>query len=245
MNQKTNMKYIIILLLFSLSSLNCYSQKKYFFDYIIEYKFQRTEDSKPEKMYLLTNSEDDSYYVYVNQDTDTASDFVIHFNNDKGITSYTAIDKSEFFKAETIELSCENLRFSSRKNDKYESSRYIFTNEADTLIGEESHKHYTMKYSKVKDSRQYKKGAAHYIVENNTEFHKPLQILSNSFDTQKTSKKNPNGIAKEIFTTSFDKKSKIQIYKLLQYVKIKKYFIIAENCDPNAPIPLKFEFKFK
>jgi hypothetical protein len=237
------MKYKIILLLFLLTSLTMSSQKKYSFDYILEYSLRLNETSKIEKIYLLTNSQDDSYSVYLYQDKDRSSDFVIGFENNKGISSYTAIEKSEFFKAETIELSCENLRFSSRKNDKYESSRYVYTNEPDTLINGSLHKHYTMKFSKSRDSKLYKKGAAHYIVENNTEFHKPLELLSISFDAQKTSKIFPNGIAKEVFTTSFDKKSKKFVYKLLQYVKIKKYFIIPENCDPNVPIPLKFEFK--
>ena len=237
------MKYNLVLLLFLVTSLSCFAQKKYFFDYILEYRLQVNETSKTDKVYLLTNSTDGSYSMYVNQDQDVATDFILSFSNDFGVGSYTSIEKSEFFKAETIELSCENLRFSSRKNDKYDSKRYVFKNEPDTLIDGLQHRHYTMRFSKLRDSKRYKKGAAHYIVENNTEFHNPLGLLSVSFDDKKTSTILPNGIAKEIFTTSYDGKSKIYFYRLIQFVKINKYVIIPENYDVNALIPYKLIYK--
>lgn len=59
------MKYKMLFLFFLFSSLTMYSQKKYSFDYIIEYNFHENETSKIEKRYLLTNSEDDSYSAYV------------------------------------------------------------------------------------------------------------------------------------------------------------------------------------
>jgi len=240
---KKNMKYKIILLLFLLLSFSGRAQKKYVFDYILEYRLQVNETSKVEIVYLLTNSSDNSYSMYVYQDRDVATDFILIFSNDFGVGSYTSIEKSEFFKAETIELSCENLRFSSQKNDKYDSKRYLFKNELDTLINGVQHRHYTMRFTKLRDSKRYKKGVAHYIVENNTEFHNPLGLLSVSFDVKKTSKILPNGIAKEIFTTSYDGKSKIYFYKLIQFVKMNKYVIIPDNCDVNAPIPYKLIFK--
>jgi hypothetical protein len=236
------MKYKIILLLFLLSSLNIYCQKKYFFDYIIEYKFQKDPASKVEKRYLLTNSKDDTYECRVYEED--SLNFSIDFRDEKGIRSNSIIDKSEFFKAETISLSCESIHYQKEKY-KYDSGRFDFINKKDTLINDVYYKNYEMKHRKIKNARKFKRGISYYIVENNTEFHLPLLIFSGVFDVRETSKNIPNGIAKEIFSLSYDKKQYEFVYKLLQYVKIKKYFIIPENCDPNASIPLNFEFKFK
>jgi hypothetical protein len=236
------MKYKIILLLFLFTSLTVSSQKKYFFDYIIEYKFQKDPASKVEKLYLLTNSKDDTYECRVYEED--SLNFRIDFIDEIGIRSNSIIDKSEFFKAETISLLCESIHYQKEKY-KYDSGRFDFINKKDTLINGVYYKNYEMKHRKIKNARKYKRGISYYIVENNTEFHLPLLIFSGVFDVRETSKNIPNGIAKEIFSLSYDKKQYEFVYKLLQYVKIKKYFIIPENCDPNASIPLKFEFKFK
>jgi hypothetical protein len=233
------MKYKIIPLLFLFFNLNTYSQNKYSFDYMMEYGFQRTETSKVEKIYLLTNSKDDSYSARLSQSKSQSLGFDVYFRDDSGFTSEVIIDKVDFFKAQSITLPCENLRFYKARDKKYDSDRYDFTNENDTLINGSLYKHYTMKYHKLRESKRYKSGVAHYIVENNTEFHKPLCFLSYSFDDHKTSKKFPNGIANEIFTTSYDKKSLNYIFKLIQYVKINKYFLLPENCDTSVLMPLK------
>ena len=237
------MKYKIIPLLFLLFVLNSFGQKKYSFDYMIEYNFQRTETSKIEKIYLLTNSQNDSYSVWLTQSKSQLLSFDVHFGDDKGFSSEVIIDKVYFFKAQSITLPCENLRFYKSHDEKYDSDRYDFTNGNDTLINGSFYKHYSMKYHKLRESKKYKKGAAHYIVEKNTEFHKPLRLLSSSFDDHETSKKFPSGIANEIFTSSYDRKSLNYIYKLVQYVKINKYFLIPENCDTSVLMPLKIRVK--
>lgn len=233
------MKYIIIPLLFLFFTLNTYGQNKYSFDYMIEYHFQRTENSKVEIIYLLTNSKDDSYSARLTKSKSQLQGFDVNFRADSGLTSEVIIDKVEFLKAESITLPCEHLRFYKALDEKYDADRYDFTNENDTLINGSLFRHYTMKYHKLKESKRYKGAISHYIVENNTEFHKPLLALSYSFDDDMTSKKFPNGIANEIFTTSYDGKSLNYIFKLIQYVKINKYFLIPENCDTSVLMPLK------
>lgn len=217
------------------------SQKKYFFDYIIEYKFQANQTSKVEKRYLLTNSKDDTYECRVYEED--SLNFRIDFTDEKGICSNSIIDKSEFFKAETISLLCESIHYQKEKY-KYDSGRFDFMNKKDTLINGFYYKNYVMKYRKIANARKYKRGISYYIVENNTEFHLPLMMFSGVFDVRETSRDIPNGIAKEIFSLSYDKKQYEFVYKLLQYVKIKKYFIIPENCDHNALMPLKFKQSF-
>jgi hypothetical protein len=201
---------------------------------MIEYDFQLTETSKIEKIYLLTNSQDDSFSVWLRQSKSQLLGFDVYFRDDKGFSSKVIIDKVGFFKAKSITIPCEHLRFQKPLGEKYDSDRYDFTNANDTLINGSFYKHYTIKYHKLRESKKYKSGAAHYIVENNTEFHKPIRFLSTSFDDPQTSKKFPNGIANEIFTTSYDRKSLHYIYKLVQYVKINKYFLIPENCHTSV-----------
>jgi hypothetical protein len=237
------MKYIITPLLFLFFTLNTYCQNKYSFDYMIEYHFQRTENSKVEIIYFLTNSKDDSYSARLATSKSQFQGFDVNFRTDSGLTSEVIINKVDFLKAESITLPCEYLRFNKDLGEKYDSDRYDFRNENDTLIKGSVFRHYTMKYHKLKESKKYKSGKSHYIVENNTEFHKPLLALSYSFDDNVTSKKFPNGIANEIFTTSYDGKSLNYIFKLRQYVKINKYFLIPENCDASVLMPLKVRIK--
>lgn len=216
------------------------SQKKYFFDYIIEYKFQKNQTSKVEKRYLLTNSKDDTYECRVYEED--SLNFRIDFIDEKGIRSNSIIDKSEFFKAESITLLCESIHYQKEKY-KYDSGRFDFMNKKDTLINGIYYKKYEMKYREIKNARKYNRGISYYIVENNTEFHLPLMMFSGVFDVRETSKNIPNGIAKEIFSLSYDKKQFEFVYKLLQFVKIKKYIITPKNCNPYKSVPLKLIIK--
>lgn len=222
------MKDKTILLLFLFSTLTFYSQKKYSFDYIIEYNFQKNETSKLEKRYLLTNSKDDSYSVYVYEEDNL--NFKMDFKDEKGIRSISTIDKNDFFKAETILLSCDNIQYQKDKR-KYDSARFDFINKKDTLINGISYQNYAMKYHKNAESKRYNRGISQYIVEKNTEFHPPLMMFSSIFDVSATSKNRPNGIAKEIFSLSHDNKQYEFIYKLSQFAKIQKYLEIPAECD--------------
>ena len=231
------MKYIIILLLFLLFSLSSYSQKNYFFDYIIKYEFQKNETSKIEKIYLLTNSKDDTYDCRVYEQDDL--NFRVDFRDEKGIRSISRIGKSDFFKAETISLTCESIHY-QKENHKYDSGRFDFMNKEDSLINGVFYKNYAMKYHKIKESRKYNHGVSNYIVENNTEFHVPLMMFSGVYDVRETSKNIPNGIAKKIFTLSYDKKHFVFMYKLSQFVKIKKFLQIPAECDYTNPKTSKY-----
>ena len=226
------MKYKIILLLLLFPSLSMFSQKKYSFDYVIEYNFQKNETSKIEKRYLLTNSEDDSYSVYVSEEDN--SNFKMDFEDEKGIRSISIIDKNDFFKAETIMLNCENIHY-QKDMRMYDSNRFDFINKNDTLINGIYYKNYVMKYHKNAESKRYNRGISNYIVENNTEFHLPLMMFSSIFDVSATSINRPNGIAKEIFSLSYDGKHYEFIYNLLQYVKSNKFIEIPAKCDYANP----------
>jgi hypothetical protein len=227
------MKYKIILLLFLLSSLNGQAQKKYVFDYIIAYKFQKNQTSKVELRYILTNSKDNTYECRVSEEDDL--NFDMNFRDEKGIWSNVIIVKNDFFKAETITLSCESIHYQAEKHDKYDSGLFEFSNKNDTLVNGVYYKNYEMKFRENTKAKKYNHGIAHYIVENNTEFHLPLMMFSSVFDCRASSRNIPNGIAKEIYSLSYDKRQHESVYKLLQFAETKKFIEVPSECDYTNP----------
>ncbi|UQD57463.1 hypothetical protein [Flavobacterium sp. K5-23] len=227
------MKFKIILLLFLVSVFNGYSQKKYFFDYIIAYKFQKNQTSKVELRYLLTNSKDNTYECAVSVEDDV--NFDLGFRDEKGIWSNFIINKSEFFKAETISLSCESVHYQMENTDKYDSGVFDFINKKDTLISDVYYKNYEMKFHNDRKAKKYNHGISHYIIENNSEFHLPLMMFSSVYDYRVSSRDIPNGIAKLIYSLSYDKNEHESIYKLLQFAKTNKFIIVPPECDYTNP----------
>lgn len=213
-------RFFLLSLLFLATSF--YGQKTYIFDYLIEYKYTGSEGDKEKTVYLLTNSNDNSYRFVTHDYNETT--FEVYLRDQKQLYSSAVINKSGFFKAEKIEMPCESVRL---YKDKIDLKRYIFMNNSDTLIENQKYKKYSMQYRKTKESKKYKTGKSFYIVENGTEFHKPLLIFSTQFDVSVTSEIFPNGIAKEIYNCSeFGVKSH---YKLVNYTKVNKT-IVFPNC---------------
>ncbi len=203
-----------------------FGQQRYTFDYLIQYEYKRTEDSKPELLYLLTNSNDNSYRVSLKVEDNEM--FNLYFRHET-FRSFSTVEQQPFFNAETINLSCESIHF---QKDKVDLKRFDFMNNKDTLIANQTYKNYAMQFHKNRDSRNYKKGRSYYIVENGTEFHKPLLIFSSLFDVTATSEIFPNGIAKEMYNTSkYGVKSH---FKLVKYTKVNKTIIIPD-CSKLKP----------
>ena len=204
-----------------------YGQKTYFFDYLIEYESKRSESEKAKTVYLLTNSKDNSYHVIAHEYNDAVIN--LYFRDVKGLYSSSAVHKNGFFMAENIDVPCESVR--SRKVKSY-VKMFDFMVNADTLIQNQKYRNYSMQYRKERDSKKYKQGKSYYIIEQNTEFHKPLLLFSTVFDVLVTSEIFPNGIAKEMYNSSkFGIKS---YYKLLKYTKVNKTITIP-NCPKLQP----------
>lgn len=213
---------------FSLSFLFFYSlfygQTKYSFDYLIEYEYKRDANTPSKTVFLLTNSEDNSYHIIAHENNSATLD--IYFSHEKGLLSSSLVHRKGFFISENIDLPCESVRY---QKDKVDLKRYEFAINPDTLIVNVLYKNYSMKYRREREALRYKTGKSYYIIENGTEFHKPLLIFSSVFDVSVTSEIFPNGIAKEIYNTSkFGLKSH---YKLVKYTKVNKTIAF-----PNCPI---------
>jgi hypothetical protein len=131
--------------------------------------------------------------------------------------------------AENIDLPCQSVRI---QKDKYDLKRYDFMVNSDTLIENQKCRNYSMQYRKERDSKKYKRGKSYYIIEQDTEFHKPLLLFSTVFDESVTSDIFPNGMAKEMYNISkFGIKSH---YKLVKYTKVNKTITIP-NCPQLQP----------
>lgn len=230
------MKYNLVLLLFLVTSLSCFAQKKYFFDYIIQYRFQREQSSQVEIRYLLTNSQDNTYDCIVYEEDKL--NFTMNFRDVNGTHSVSVIDKNDFFKAETISVLCETLHYMDIK-EKYDPFKFDYDFKKDTLINDQFYKNYTVKFHKKAEARKRNNSISYYTIENNTTFHLPMLIFSASWDWRETSKSVPNGIIKESHRLSYSKKKYLLAYKLMQFAKINKYIEFPEGCE----VPSRIIFK--
>lgn len=204
-----------------------YGQKKYVFDYSLEYDFQSNETSEVKKVYLLTNSKDNSYYIYAQEIENGYLN--IKFRDNNGFYSMFSIKKENAFDSLSIKLNCEWVKKQNflRENDL---KRYVFQLNKDTIIQNQKYKQHKLRFKKKYDSKFYDKGFAYYIVEENTDFHMPLLLFSSSFDVALINKEIPNGIPKILFTTNRKEDENTFIYKLVSYTKITKELIFPKEC---------------
>ena len=217
----------LLFLLFTIS-LFSFGQKKYSFDYAIQYNFQKNDTSKVEKQIFLTNSKDNSYVLRVMEKD--SLDYKLFFLDQNGITSTIYLSKKDFLDAEIITLKCE---FASRYYNpyKYQTENYDFINQKDTLIDNSNYQVYITKSNKPKREKRKKIGISHFIIEKNTNFHLPIFLAATAYEMCKKEKNIPNGIAKQIYFTKYMDNKKLSIFNLVEYVKINKFFVVPDECD--------------
>lgn len=211
------MKYLLFFSL--LFSTIIYGQKTYVFDYLIEYEYQETENSEVQTPYYFTNAQDSRVCVMLS--SDEPGYFKLYFEDAKsGIEVRTNIPEDNVLEYEQILLDCVNFR--RYKSGSIYNSTYIkFLTNTDTIIDNTAHKRYQVDWVSEKNKKSFKFGIHHYIVENNTQFHKPLISFSWPYDGAMTSsKKTPDGIAREMYFIDRQTKQKKGISKLKRYTKI-------------------------
>jgi len=230
------MNYKILLFLIVFISIPSYSQKKYLFDYMMEYYRKDTDTSKVKKEYILTNSKDNSYTLTLFEKD--SLNFGLIFFDQNGIYSKSILDKKSFSRAEFITLNCSVV--SGYGNPyKYQTKNYDFTNESDTLIDGQYYFHYFLKSNKPKKEKRKKLATEHFIVEKNTSFHLPILTFATSYEEWKLEKNIPNGIPKQMYMVTYKEKKLFLFYELKRYAKINKYIIIPDECDYTDPEAIK------
>lgn len=226
------MKYLSLklIVIFFIFYGNLYAQKKYEFDYVLEYEYITDSLTKPHNYFRFTNSKDNTYVLTVSEkDKDS---FYLWLLDAKGLESASIILKSEFFEVESIKVMCQQVREFTDTNKKKNLNDYSFVILKDTVVNTKRHKHYMVKYNDEMKAKRKNIPDVHYILENETGFHIPNFFpQSPAFINWQNDK---GAVPSGIYVKAFNKLPDGSIEKentLLQYAKIKKFIIIDEGCD--------------
>jgi hypothetical protein len=216
-------KFLILLLL--LLPIFGFAQKSYSFDYLTEYQFQKLETSKPRTRWMLTNASDNSYYAIV---SDLGENKVLlrFFDQKSGVRARVELPKDGFFEGQLLKMRCKYVSYHPPIK-RIEKDGFSIFQKKDTLVGHATYKQYALSHliSASKEDEAY--GEATVVVENDTEFHKPVFYSMFAVTTSLI----PNGIAKEAFVHNKDKHRHEAIYKLVGYTKTLKTLTIPKDCD--------------
>ncbi|RKS92492.1 hypothetical protein BC952_2392 [Flavobacterium limicola] len=223
------MKQLLTLLL-TISTSFLFSQKKYEFDYLIEFKQTYYKNSKSENTisgFYLTNSKKNNYVALVTSLDST--NYKMHFKDENGLSFNVNFKKSDLEKAEFINVNCYYV---SNYNNPYKVriEEYDFFNLNDTIIDETEYSRYKLTSTIPRREKKKKLGTEFYIIDNNTKFHLPLLYFSTAYEEWKSKKNIPNGIFKERHLVDYYGKLFIR-EKTIGYRKINKTIIIDEECD--------------
>ena len=165
----------------------------YKFNYLITYNYQHYDSSNSEKRYILTNSTKPNYFILAHK-LDSLQYRLVLKDHEKLISEFK-LAKIDLFSNDTIDLPC-NLVNKFENAYKYQVKNYVFFNLKDTLIAEKPYKYY--KLVRLKKSKTVKKkiGKNHYVIEGNTQWHKPILRHSTAYEEFKLEKNIPDGIFK-------------------------------------------------
>ncbi|TXE07336.1 hypothetical protein ES711_11235 [Gelidibacter salicanalis] len=239
---KLLIKNIMKLSLFAMVLINTssFSQKRYEFDYMLEYEKTWYKDSMKTKhcpcrekdsitkKYYLTNSLKNSYTAVITEVD--SSTYKMIFKDEKGFYSNVTMMKSDFYKAESIRIGCESVRVYENRF-KYKTKNYSFFKLPDTVIHGASLKTYKLE-SLLRPNRIKKRHIAtlYLIIENDTEFHLPVFEFSIAYEEWKKESHLPNGIFREKYL--IDHRGQME-YKerLLNYKPFSTTIVIDGGCD--------------
>ncbi len=230
----------LLLILIVLITTSSFSQKRYEFDYVLEYEktyFKDTlktkhcqcrEKDSIIKKYYLTNSKQNNYTAVITEVD--SSTYKMIFKDEKGLYANVTMLKSDFYKAESIRIGCESVReFDNRF--KYKTKDYSFFKLPDTVINGASLSTYKLE-SLLKPKTIKKKHIAtlYLIIERDTEFHLPVFEFSTAYEEWKKEGHLQNGIFREKYL--IDHRGHLE-YKerLLNHGPANKTIDIGDGCD--------------
>jgi hypothetical protein len=223
-------KLLFLLLVTTIS----FGQKIYTFDYLLEYEVQKTDTSAVQMRYIFTNAQNNSINIHVTHYKDKVFKFFL-LDDATGVRSIIAVPTENLDELGTVQLNCQDIKMNV-PNEARHSNRFLFTNVKDTMISGVPHKRYTLEYAHKRDKKRFQNATRHYIVENETEFHKPMVSFSYPFDSHVTANNIPNGIAREMYSVNHDKKQVQDIFKLKSITAVNMKMVIPKDCDKLSNI---------
>ncbi|MDV7187095.1 hypothetical protein R3X25_07360 [Lutibacter sp. TH_r2] len=224
---------VLILLL----SIHGYSQKKYHFDYVLEYDIIMNEDSikledqyhkqfnKNFKRYYLTNSKNNQYFAAITE-KDSLNYKLILIDHSSNIIAKVDFLKSDLNRAEFININCENVK---QTINFFNSKKYEIYKLKDTIINKNSFFFYRYGLKKEKKRKKEEEGFDYYIIDKTSDFHLPLLTFSNIFENWSKNKNLPNGFIKESYHINFKGKLRAS-EKFVTFRKTDKNIILPKNC---------------
>ena len=219
------MKYLLIFLV-----SQCFAQKQYSFDYIIEYENIIIQDTlrKMGSTYVLTNSKDNTYFGMLNERD--SLNFSLDFMDYKSIrTNYSIIKKSDFGDAEFITLNCKDI-IKNTHPFQHLTKKYHFTEPKDTIINTKVYLTYTIEdNNNIKRKKDKKNNAITYIVDKETDFHLPIFTNEAVYEEYHAEGKLPNGIIFEKISRNFLNKL-VHIQRRVNYLPTNKKIVIPLDC---------------
>lgn len=225
------------LIIFLLTSVFCFSQKQYEFDYLVDYELTIYGDStnsrnnpikeKTIKRFFLTNSKKNNYLAVVTE-LDSLN-YQMDFKDENGLSFNVIFLKSDLNKAEFINIDCQYVRKYNNLN-KFRIKEYDFFNINDTIINGNEYERYKLTSIKPKKKKRKKLATEYYIIDNETEFHLPIFYFPTAYEEWKSKKNVPNGIFKERYLIDINGNINLK-EKLINYSKIDKKIVIRNECD--------------
>jgi hypothetical protein len=223
------MKSLLTVLL-TIATSFLFSQKKYAFDYLIEFKNTYYKNSHTEitiSGFYLTNSKNNNYTACVT--SLDSMNYKMKFKDENGLSFNVNFKKVDLEKAEFINVNCYYV--SNYNNPfKVRIEEYDFFNLKDTIIDETQYSRYKLSSIDPRKEKKKKLGTEYYIIDNNTKFHLPVLFFSTAYEEWKSKKNIPNGIFKEKLMVGYNGKLVIR-QKMMGYRQINKTIIIDEQCD--------------
>lgn len=206
-----------------------FGQKKYHFDYALEFDQKLNFDGKDSVNVFLINSKENSYRLFL---MEKESDYKFVMIDYKGNHFNGLLQNQTFIKAETINIECNTVgKYNNLYKDKVKN--YFFENLNDTIINDVSYYHYAIKSNKsIKYQKRKKIVTYHYIIDKNSPDFLPFFYKVTPYNEWLKEKNVPNGKPFMIYYVNLEGEITFKM-KLKNIVKIDKYFTIPEECDRN------------
>jgi hypothetical protein len=212
-----------------------FAQKRYHLDYALEFDIQiNSHDSEKDKIgkdsirFYMINSNLNNIILFLNEKDE--KNYNLFFSDKEGLYVNSVIEKSLFFKAETINNNCESVHRTSNPFT-YQVNNYEFINLKDTLINDTSYFHYIIKTNRgLKFQKRKKIVSIHYIVDKNSPEFSPFLIESTCYEEWKKERNIPNGKPSIIYHENYKGEITFKM-ELKNAVKIDRYFTVPNECD--------------
>lgn len=213
-----------------------FGQKEYQLNNLLEYErscYRNDSLIHSETIYYVTNAKDNSYIVQLDSINNTQ--FELRLNDRGGFFSKVKVSRKGFFKAEYINIDCNNV-LSSENPYKYQTKNYEYVLLPDTIINGEKLQKYKLTYvGKKKPKKKLSIGTNYYLIKDATEYHLPILKHNTAFEEWKLERSIPNGIFQEKFFVNCKNKVENRL-KLKKIIQIDKKIIIKSPCylfDPD------------